>query len=382
MNILIQKIHEMNKLKDIKFLDLKKINLSKKAEMVSAFEAFLNSGWYVLGKQVEEFEKEYSDFSKTKYSIGVANGLDALIISLKCLEIGHGDEVIVPSNTYIATWLAVSACGAKPVPVEPKIDTYNINPSLITSKINKNTKAVLAVNLYGQSAELKEIKNICDDNNIFLIEDNAQAQGAKCNGELTGSFGIINGTSFYPGKNLGALGDAGAITTDNNDLFLKAKILRNYGSEKKYYNIIQGHNSRLDELQASFLRVKLKSLNDQNLKRQEIASIYKKQLIGVGDIILPKEAKDCTSVFHLFVIRTKSRNELLNYLKNNNIETMIHYPIPPSLQNAYKELNFKKGDFPIAELIADSSLSLPIGPHLNFGEVEYVCEIIKIFFNK
>ncbi|MDB4051006.1 DegT/DnrJ/EryC1/StrS family aminotransferase [Flavobacteriaceae bacterium] len=372
----------MNKLKDIKFLDLKKINLSKKAEMVSAFEAFLNSGWYVLGKQVEEFEKEYSDFSKTKYSIGVANGLDALIISLKCLEIGHGDEVIVPSNTYIATWLAVSACGAKPVPVEPKIDTYNINPSLITSKINKNTKAVLAVNLYGQSAELKEIKNICDDNNIFLIEDNAQAQGAKCNGELTGSFGIINGTSFYPGKNLGALGDAGAITTDNNDLFLKAKILRNYGSEKKYYNIIQGHNSRLDELQASFLRVKLKSLNDQNLKRQEIASIYKKQLIGVGDIILPKEAKDCTSVFHLFVIRTKSRNELLNYLKNNNIETMIHYPIPPSLQNAYKELNFKKGDFPIAELIADSSLSLPIGPHLNFGEVEYVCEIIKIFFNK
>ena len=382
MNILIQKINEMNKLKDIKFLDLKKINLSKKAEMVSAFEAFLNSGWYVLGKQVEEFEKEYSDFSKTKYSIGVANGLDALIISLKCLEIGHGDEVIVPSNTYIATWLAVSACGAKPVPVEPKIDTYNINPSLITSKINKNTKAVLAVNLYGQSAELKEIKNICDDNNIFLIEDNAQAQGAKCNGELTGSFGIINGTSFYPGKNLGALGDAGAITTDNNDLFLKAKILRNYGSEKKYYNIIQGHNSRLDELQASFLRVKLKSLNDQNLKRQEIASIYKKQLIGVGDIILPKEAKDCTSVFHLFVIRTKSRNELLNYLKNNNIETMIHYPIPPSLQNAYKELNFKKGDFPIAELIADSSLSLPIGPHLNFGEVEYVCEIIKIFFNK
>ncbi len=364
----------------IKFLDLEKINKNYKKDLISSFTSFIESGWYVLGNQVKNFEEEYSYFSKTKYSIGVANGLDALILSLKSLKIGKGDEVIVPSNTYIATWLAVSSCGAKPIPVEPKIESYNLNPKLIESKISSKTKAVLVVNLYGQSAELSEIDRICKKNNLFLIEDNAQSQGAICNGKLTGSYGIINATSFYPGKNLGAFGDAGAITTDSENLYKIVKVLRNYGSEKKYYNIVKGHNSRLDELQASMLRIKLKDLKNQNLKRQKIAELYFKNLNNVGDLVLPMIAEGCTSVFHLFVVRTKKRNELINYLGDNKIETLIHYPIPPHLQNAYKDENYNQGDFPISELIANTALSLPIGPHLSHDDVGYICEKIKMFY--
>ena len=368
--------------KSIKFLDLKFLNQKHKNEIISSVNSFLDSGWYILGNQVKEFENEYSKFSKTKFTVGVANGLDALILCLRSLDIGSGDEVIVPSNTYIATWLAISECGAKPVPVEPCVETYNLDPRLIQSKITKNTKAVLAVNLYGQAAQLKEIKRICDKNNLYLLEDNAQAQGATCNEKLTGSFGKINGTSFYPGKNLGALGDAGAITTNDELLYNKVKILRNYGSEKKYFNLVRGYNSRLDELQASILRIKLKELVNENQIRQKIADIYFDILSGIGDIILPKISSGCTSVFHLFVIRTKYREKLIKFLNESDIETMIHYPIPPHLQNAYKDLEYRKGDFPIAELIADTALSIPIGPHLKDTDIEYVCEKIKMFYKK
>ena len=370
----------MTKKRLIKFLDLKELNKRYNQALSSSFNNFIESGWYVLGEQLKKFEDEYSFFSKTNYTIGVANGLDALVMSLKSLKICPGDEVIVPSNTYIATWLSISYCGAKPIPVEPNIETYNLDPKLIESKISKRTKAVMVVNLYGQSAELLEIKNICDKNNLYLIEDNAQSQGALCNGKLTGSFGIVNATSFYPGKNLGALGDAGAITTDDENINNYLRILRNYGSEKKYYNIIKGHNSRLDELQASILRIKLRDLKNQNTERQKIANLYNDGLNNIGDIVLPKIAEGCSSVFHLFVIRTKNRDKLINYLFDNKIETLIHYPIPPHLQNAYKDENYKKGDFPISELIADTALSLPVGPHLSEDDIGYICNKIKLFF--
>mgnify|MGYP001490245460 CR=1 FL=1 len=366
--------------KKIQFLDYQKLNKNYKKNFLSSLSNFIDKGWFILGEEVEKFEKEYSNFSKVKYCIGVANGLDALVLSLKSLDIGPKDEVIVPANTYIASWLAVDIIGARPIPVEPRIDTYNINPSLIEEKISPQTKAVMAVNLYGQSAELSSIKKICDKNNIHLIEDNAQSQGATCNNKPTGSYGIINATSFYPGKNLGSLGDAGAVTTDKLSLAKNIKILRNYGSNKKYYNLIKGYNSRLDELQASFLRIKLKKLNNDNKKRIKIAEIYNSLLKSVGDIILPKIHYSCTSVYHLYIIRTQNREKLINYLNQKGIGTMIHYPIPPHLQKAYENFNFKKGSFPITEKIADTCLSLPIGPYFTNNEIEYVADSIKKFY--
>lgn len=365
----------------IEFLDLKKINLNYLKEFHEKLDNLLNEGWFVLGKNVLNFELEYAKFSKVKYSIGVANGLDALILSLKALNIGKGDEVIVPSNTYIATWLAVSQLGAIPVPVEPKIETYNIDTSKIESAITNKTKAILVVNLYGQSAELEKIKNIADKYKIHLLEDNAQSQGAMCNNKPTGSFGIVNATSFYPGKNLGALGDAGAITTNDEIIFENIKELRNYGSKIKYYNEVKGVNSRLDEIQAAFLSVKLKNLEADNNSRIKLASIYNESLKNVGDILLPIMAENCTSVFHIYLIRTKKRNQLSEYLFSKGISTMIHYPVPPHLQNAYSEMNFFKGDFPIAEEIANTCLSLPMGPHLGQEHIEIVSNEIINFFN-
>jgi dTDP-4-amino-4,6-dideoxygalactose transaminase len=365
----------------IPFLSFRKMNADVKAETLDSFGQFFDSGWYILGEQVKRFEKEYAAFNHTSHCVGLANGLDALIIALRTLNIGEGDEVIVPSNTYIASWLAVSYVGATPVPVEPRIETYNIDPELIQAKITPKTKAIMPVHLFGQSCEMDAIMQIAGKHNLFVVEDNAQSQGATYNNKLTGSFGDINGTSFYPGKNLGAYGDAGAVTTNNEALAIRAGVIRNYGSHKKYYNEELGVNSRLDEVQAGFLSVKLKHLADWNTERIRIADKYQTLLQDTKDLILPKLAEGATSVYHLFVIRTSKRDELQKHLETTGVGTLIHYPVPPHLQKAYASIGLKKGDFPLAETIAETSLSIPMYPGLTNEEIEYVCAQIKSFLN-
>lgn len=364
----------------IPFLNLKQVNEPFEKDFEQAYHDFIQSGWYILGDKVSTFEKEHSTFNKVQHTIGVANGLDALILSLKALEIGAGDEVIVPSNTYIASWLAVSYVGAIPIPIEPRLTTYNINPELIQAAIAPRTKAIMPVHLYGQICEMEEIMSIAEKHKLYVIEDNAQSQGATYKGKISGSWGHCNGTSFYPGKNLGALGDGGAVTTNHADLARKVGVIRNYGSEKKYYNEVKGINSRLDELQAAFLSIKLKKLDEDNAKRVEAAKLYNDLLQGVGDLVLPQIAQDATSVFHLYVIRTAERDELQAYLTENGIGTMIHYPIPPHLQLAYADLGYKKGAFPIAEEIAETGLSLPISPQITESDIIRVAKKITSFF--
>ena len=365
----------------IPFLNLKQVNAVYEAELYEAFRDVMDSGWYIMGNKLKNFEEEFAQFNQTKYAIGVGNGLDALALSLKALNIGKGDEVIVPSNTYIASWLAVSYEHATPIMVEPHMETYNINPDLIEEKITPRTKAIMPVNLYGQAAELDKIEKIAQKYNLLVVEDNAQSQGAQCAGRLAGSFGDINGTSFYPGKNLGALGDAGAVTTNDEHLANRVISLRNYGSMKKYYNDEKGYNSRLDEMQAAFLSIKLQYLNRDNAQRNQVASWYDSLLKGVGDVVLPIIADNCTSVYHVYMIRTARRDDLQAYLHKNGIGTVIHYPIPPHLQKAYQDLDYKKGAFPLAEEIAETCISLPISPILTHSEVEQIGDCIKQFFN-
>lgn len=365
----------------IPFLSFQNMNADVKSELLNSFENFIEEGWYILGNRVEAFESAYAKYGETKFSIGVANGLDAIIIALKALGIGSGDEVIVPSNTYIATWLAVSSVGARPIPVEPRLDTYNINPDWIEAAITSKTKAIIPVHLYGQCCEMDEIMRIAEKHQLYVIEDNAQAQGATQNNKITGSFGHINATSFYPGKNLGAYGDAGAITTNSQELNHQAKTIRNYGSNKKYYNEVLGMNSRLDELQAGLLSIKLTHLTKWNAERNVIAGWYQNNIQSHQAITLPVLANNCTSVYHLYVVRTERRDELQQYLNNHGIGTLIHYPLPPHLQQAYSALGYKKGDFPIAEEIANTCLSLPIYPGLTQEEVLYICKHINQFFN-
>jgi dTDP-4-amino-4,6-dideoxygalactose transaminase len=349
-------------------------------DMLKAFEDFYDKGWYVLGDQVKEFESEYANFSGTKYSVGVSNGLDALIIALRVLGVGLGDEVIVPSNTYIATLLAASNVGAVPVLVEPQIDTYNIDVKKIEQAITNKTKAIMPVHLYGQACEMDSILEIASKYGLYVIEDNAQAHGASWLGKLTGSWGHVNATSFYPGKNLGALGDAGAVTTNELAFAQSAMTLRNYGSSKKYFNEVIGYNNRLDEIQASFLRVKIKAIKSWNEERKEIAALYDNGLAGIGDLILPIKNQTATHVYHLYVIRTQKRDALQNHLEKCGVGTLIHYPVPPHLQNAYQFLNFKEGDFPIAEVLSKTSLSLPIWPGMQVEEIELVISSVKSFF--
>ena len=348
----------------IPFLNFQPMHSQIREEMRKVFERVYDGYWYIQGKELEAFEREYALLNQTNFSVGVSNGLDALVLSLRALGIGPGDEVIVPSNTYIATALAVSQVGATPVFVEPRMETYNINPELIPSKITKKTKAIMPVHLYGQACEMDEIMEIAKTYNLFVVEDNAQAHLSSFNGRLTGSFGDINGTSFYPGKNLGALGDAGAITTNNEESANRVKRLRNYGSEVKYFNEEIGYNNRLDEMQAAFLRVKLNFLQDWTQQRKEIAAWYNEALKD-KNWILPQVHPDADHVYHLYVIRTSNRDQVAEELKQKGIQTMIHYPIPPHLQKAYKQFGFKKGDFPIAEEIADTCLSLPIWPGMD-----------------
>jgi dTDP-4-amino-4,6-dideoxygalactose transaminase len=364
----------------IPFLSFTHTNNLIREEITNSFLSFFDKGWYVLGSEVEEFEKEYATFNNTKYAIGVSNGLDALHLALRALKIGPDNEVIVPSNTFIATVLAVSYVGATPVFVEPDAGTYNIDPKKIAAAINGKTKAIMPVHLYGQAAAMDEIMALAQKHELYVIEDNAQAQGATWNGNKTGTFGQLNGTSFYPGKNLGALGDAGGITTNDDKLNETVRTLRNYGSQKKYHNEMTGFNMRLDEAQAAFLRVKLRYLPTWNEQRKEIASWYDAALKNIADVVLPITAEGATHVYHLYVIRTGKRDALQEHLSKNGIGTLIHYPIPPHLQKAYQHLGFKKGDFPIAEEIAATCLSLPIWPGMQQADVELIANTIKTFY--
>lgn len=368
-------------MKKVPFLSFNGMHDAIKKQMSSAFEQVYDSSWFVNGKQVADFENTFANYCGTKHCVGVSNGLDALYLALKALGIQKGDEVIVPSNTYIATALAASYLEAEIVFVEPDIRTYNIDVSKIEGAITSKTKVIMPVHLYGQSCEMEAIMTLADKYDLFVVEDNAQSQGATFNGKKTGSWGNINGTSFYPGKNLGALGDAGAVTTNNDTIAEKIRTLKNYGSQKKYFNETIGHNMRLDELQAAFLSVKLDHLNTWNSQRQEIAKRYLDLLNNVGDLILPYTHPNSTHVYHLFIIRTKRRDELQTYLRENGIDTMIHYPIPPYRQKAYEHLGLRKGTFPRADELADTMLSLPLFPGMAEEDIAYVCATINSYFN-
>lgn len=365
----------------IPFISFETSHTQIKDQMKNAFERVYNSNMYIIGSELSSFETEYSELNQVKYSVGVSNGLDALILSLRALNIGPGDEVIVPSNTYIATVLAVSHVGATPVFVEPRLETYNINPEFITQAITKKTKAIMPVHLYGQASEMDAIMKIAKDYNLYVVEDNAQAHLGTYNGKLTGSFGDINGTSFYPGKNLGALGDAGAITTQHEQLANRVRTLRNYGSSQKYFNEELGYNNRMDELQAAFLRVKIQYLEQWTNERKEIAQFYNSVLSEQSDLILPYSHPNVDHVYHLYVIRSSKREALQQLMHAKGIQTMIHYPVPPHLQMAYKHLGYKKGDFPIAEEIANTCLSLPVWPGIDKNMLDQVCSIINDFID-
>lgn len=364
----------------VPFLSFQYMQQSIRQEMIDTFTEVYDAAWYVLGKKVEAFEQAYAKYNQVSLCVGVSNGLDALVLALKTLNIGAGDEVIVPSNTFIASVLAVTYVGATPVFVEPDERTYNLNPALLAKAITAKTKVIIPVHLYGQACEMDDIMHIAESHNLFVIEDNAQAHGASFKNKITGSWGHINATSFYPGKNLGALGDAGAITTNDAKLADKAKVLRNYGSQKKYYNQEAGFNMRLDEMQAAFLLVKLNEIERWTKQRQQIAGWYRELLQDNGDPILPFVHADSTHVYHLFVIKTSKRNELMNYLSDNDIQTQIHYPVPPHLQECYQYLGYSKGDFPIAEELANTCLSLPLYPGMTHEEVRFVSDKIKQFF--
>lgn len=365
---------------NIPFLSFSHMNQQVKAETLKAFETFFDNQWYVSGKEVENFEKNYAEFSGTKFCAGLSNGLDALHISLRSLGVGAGDEVIVPSNTYIATLIAVTNVGAMPVLAEPNIKTNNIDPANIEAKITKKTKAIIPVHLFGQSCQMDEIMAIATKHSLFVIEDNAQAHGAYYNGKMTGSFGHINATSFYPGKNLGAFGEAGAVTTNDEALAESAKMIRNYGSKKKYYNEVIGYNMRMDECQGSFLAIKLKYLTEWTKNRQTIGEAYTKGLSGINGLILPYTIEGATHVYHQYVVRTKKRDELQAHLNSHGVGTLIHYPVPPHLQNAYAFLNIKKGELPVSEEISDTILSLPIYPGLTEEQQQKVIDTVKSFY--
>ena len=363
----------------IKATDFSFVTKRINKELKEATDRVIDSNWYILGKEVENFEREFADYLGVKYCIGVGNGLEALHIILRAYGIGEGDEVIIPSNTYIATALAVSYAGATPIMVEPDERTYNINPDLIEEKITKKTKAIMPVHLYGQACDMDPINAVAKKYNLKVIEDAAQAHGATYKGKKCGALGDAAGFSFYPTKNLGALGDAGAITTSDKELTEKIRALRNYGSENHYFNKYMGFNSRLDEMQAAILRVKLRHLEEFNEERKIIARLYLNNLQDTN-LILPYVPEWAEPVWHQFVIRSKKRDELQKHLKSKGIGTLIHYPLPIHLQEAYKHLGCKKGEFPIAEKIANEVLSLPMYPYLSEKNIKIITNYIKKYF--
>jgi dTDP-4-amino-4,6-dideoxygalactose transaminase len=361
---------------EVPFLELGQTYLEIKDELDAAYQRVMNSGWYILGSEVKAFEEEFAAYCGTKHCVGVGNGLEALQLVLRGYGIGPGDEVIVPGNTYIATWLAVSNAGATVVPVEPDEGTFNINPQCIEAAISPRTKAILPVHLYGQPADMRPINEIARRHGLKVIEDAAQAHGARYRDRRVGSLGDAAGWSFYPTKNLGAYGDAGAVTTDDDELADKVRLLRNYGSKRKYYNDEQGINSRLDELQAALLRVRLDHLDEWNSRRARIATRYLEELRGT-ELMLPEVCEGADPVWHLFVVRSKRRDGLQTYLKSAGINTLVHYPVPPHLQKAYPELALPAGSLPITEAIHREVLSLPMGPQLSQAHLAQVLSALK-----
>jgi dTDP-4-amino-4,6-dideoxygalactose transaminase len=360
----------------IPFLDLKAPYLELKQELDEAIARVVSSGWFIGGGEVDQFEEDYATYCGANHAIGVANGLDALHLALLAMEVGPGDEVIVPSNTYIATWLAVSQCGATPVPVEPDLRTCNIDPTLIEAAITKRTKVILPVHLYGQPADLDPIMAIARKHGLRVLEDGAQAHGARYKGNRVGAHGDAVAWSFYPGKNLGAMGDGGSVTTNDTQIADRLRVLRNYGSRVKYVNERQGYNSRLDPLQAAILRVKLAKLDEWNARRNSIAQHYQKNLVSC-DLTLPHVPDWAEPVWHLYVVRSPQRDTLQKYLADAGVGTLIHYPIPPHLQGAYTNLNLKKGSFPLSEQMHHEVLSLPMGPNMALEDADAVIAAVR-----
>ncbi len=364
----------------IPFLDLKSATDELREELDAAYHRFMDSGWYVLGTEVEAFECEYAAYCEVEHCVGVGNGLDALILALRAIDIGPGDEVIVPSNTYIATWLAVTEVGATIVPVEPNAMTHNIDPNRIADALTGRTKVIMPVNLYGQPVDYDTICEIAHPANIKVVTDNAQTHGARYRGRRVGGIADIECHSFYPSKNLGAFGEAGAVTTNNATIANRIKLLRNYGSRIRYYNEECGLNSRLDALQAAFLRVKLRHLDTWNHRRRTIANLYRKSLAPLtstsSQLLLPFVPEWADPVWHLFVVRSKSRDKLRERLQAAAIGTQVHYPVPPHLSKAYQHLGYASSDFPIASQLAGEVLSIPMGPHLNDKDAKAVANAL------
>ena len=361
----------------IPFLDMKSPYLELREELDGAYRRVMESGWYVLGPEVERFEQQFAAYCGVKHCVGLANGLEALELTLAAWGIGAGDEVIVPSNTYIACWLAVTALGARPVPVEPDERTHNIDATRIASAITPRTRAIMPVHLYGQPCDMDAIAAIAAKHGLKVLEDVAQAHGARYKGRRTGALADAGAFSFFPSKNLGALGDAGAVTTDNAALADQLRVLRNYGSRRKYVNELRGCNSRLDELQAALLSVKLPMLDQWNARRRAIAASYAKALAGTNGLILPHVPEWAEPAWHLYVVRAAQRERVTTALDAAKIGWLIHYPIPPHLQAAYADLGIAKGSLPVAERLAGEVLSLPIGPHLQTGQAEEVARSVR-----
>ena len=359
----------------VPFLDLRAPYLELKSEIDAAMLAVADSGWFLLGRELSAFETEFARYVGAAHCVGLANGLDALRLTLLAMEIGAGDEVIVPSNTYIATWLAVTQVGATPVPVEPVWETYNIDPGRIEKAITPRTRAILPVHLYGLPAEMDAIREIADRRGLLLLDDAAQAQGARYAGRRIGALADASAWSFYPGKNLGAFGDAGAVTTNDAKLADRLRVLRNYGSRVKYVNEAQGYNSRLDEIQAAVLRVKLAHLDAWNARRSRLAARYHDRLADSG-LVLPSEPGQAESCWHLYVVRSPGRDRLIKALAAEDIECLIHYPIPPHRQQAYTGAGFAADAFPIANRMHDEVVSLPLGPHLSDEQQERVIDAV------
>ncbi|MFE0013707.1 DegT/DnrJ/EryC1/StrS family aminotransferase [Mesorhizobium sp. NPDC059054] len=355
----------------IPFLDLGVAYRELKDSIDAAIARVLDSGWYILGPEVEAFEAEWAEFCGASHAVGLANGLDALILALRALDVGPGDEVIVPSNTYIATWLAVTAVGARPIPVEPDPATQNIDPSRIEAAITSATKVLLPVHLYGQPADMDPILALARQYGLKVVEDAAQAHGARYHGRRIGAHGDVVCWSFYPGKNLGAMGDAGGVTTNSMEIAERIRLLRNYGSKVKYVNDELGSNSRLDPIQAAVLRVKLAHLDAWAERRKAVAAAYNTGLVSAG-LILPHVPNWADPAWHLYVVRSRNRDQLVSRLKDDGIGTLIHYPIPPHLQAAYTHLGIGKGQLPLAEQLADEVVSLPIGPQVTGDDVQRV----------
>jgi dTDP-4-amino-4,6-dideoxygalactose transaminase len=362
---------------NVPFLELKPTYIELKQEMDAAWFRVMDSGWYLLGKELDAFEAEFATYCGVAYCVGVGNGLDALHLTLRAMEIGPGDEVLVPSNTYIATWLAVSYAGATPIPVEPDPHTCNLDPARLKAAMTGRTRAIMPVHLYGQPADMDPILEIARNHGLMVIEDNAQAQGAWYRGRKTGSIGDAAGTSFYPGKNLGAFADAGAVTTNDSRLANKVRMLRNYGSQQKYRHELQGFNSRVAELDAATLRVKLAHLDEWNSRRRTVASYYRERFGGLPGLRLLDILDGIQPVWHLFPIRHNQRDRLQRMLSDRGVMTQIHYPIPPHLSGAYADGGWPGGSLPIAEEMGKTLLSLPMGPHLGMDRAQYVADVVR-----